>query len=144
MPAPDLKGYGLGHVHANEILEAACESGIPAVNVGGGYAAGAIAVHEAFTMVASGQCNTIAAVGAERMPKGFIPRPPGLADDISDSDYLGWVAMGATNPDCWALEARRRMHDFGYPARDFCPGLGPDAYSSGGQSAGALPSGVLY
>lgn len=103
-------GWGL---HANEILQAACESGIPAVNVGGGCAAGAIAVHEAFTLVASGQCDVVAAVGAERMPKGFIPRPPGLPDDISDSDYLRWVAMGATNPAYWALEARRRMHDFG-------------------------------
>ncbi len=103
-------GWGL---HANEILQASCESGIPAINVGGGCAAGAIAIHEAVAMVASGQCEVVAAVGAERMPKGFIPRPPGLADDISDSDFLRWVAMGATNPAYWALEARRRMHEFG-------------------------------
>ena len=103
-------GWGL---HANEIVQAVAEKGIPASNVGGGCAAGGIAVHTAFSMVASGQCDTVAAVGAERMPKGFIPRPPGIPNDITDTDYLRWVAMGATNPAYWALETRRRMHDFG-------------------------------
>ena len=103
-------GWGL---HANELLQALSEQGIPAINVGGGCAAGAIAVHTASMMVASGHCDTVAVVGAERMPKGFIPRPPGCPDDITDSDYLRWVTMGATNPAYWALEARRRMHDFG-------------------------------
>ena len=103
-------GWGL---HANEIVQAVAEKGIPASNVGGGCAAGGIAVHAAFSMVASGQCDVTAAVGAERMPKGFIPRPPGIPNDITDSDYLRWVAMGATNPAYWALETRRRMHDFG-------------------------------
>lgn len=103
-------GWGL---HANELLQAVTEQGIPALNVGGGCAAGGIAVHTAAMMIASGQCEVAAAVGAERMPKGFIPRPPGGADDASDPDYLRWVAMGATNPAYWALEARRRMHDHG-------------------------------
>jgi len=106
-------GWGL---HANEVLQAVAEIGVPAVNVGGGCAAGGIAVHTAASMVASGQCEVIAAVGAERMPKGFIPRPPGCPDDITDTDYLRWVTMGATNPVYWALEARRRMHDFGTTA----------------------------
>ncbi len=103
-------GWGL---HANEVLQAVAENGAPAVNVGGGCAAGGIAVHTAASMVASGECEVIAALGAERMPKGFIPRPPGVPDDITDTDYLRWVAIGATNPAYWALEARRRMHDVG-------------------------------
>ena len=103
-------GWGL---HANEIVQAACESGVPTCNVGGGCAAGGIAVHTAWSMIASGQCEVVAAVGAERMPKGFIPRPPGGADDITDSDFLRWVAVGATNPAYWAMEARRRMHEHG-------------------------------
>jgi acetyl-CoA acetyltransferase len=101
-------GWGL---HANELLQTVAEEGIPAINVGGGCAAGGIAVHTAAMMIASGQCEVAAAVGAERMPKGFIPRPPGSPDDITDSDYIRWVAMGATNPAYWALEARRRMHE---------------------------------
>jgi acetyl-CoA acetyltransferase len=107
-------GWGL---HANEILQTVAERGIPAINVGGGCAAGGIAVHTAALMVASGQCDIVAAVGAERMPKGFIPRPPGAPDDITDTDYLRWVAIGATNPAYWALEARRRMHEFGTTER---------------------------
>lgn len=106
-------GWGL---HANEMAQAVCESGMVACNVGGGCAAGGIAVHAAWSMIASGQCDVVAAVGAERMPKGFIPRPPGGADDITDSDFLRWVAMGATNPAYWALEARRRMHEHGTSA----------------------------
>lgn len=109
-------GWGL---HANELLQAVAEHGIPALNVGGGCAAGGIAVHTAAMMIASGQCEVAAAVGAERMPKGFIPRPPGGADDASDSDYLRWVAMGATNPAYWALEARRRMHEHGTREQTF-------------------------
>lgn len=103
-------GWGL---HANEVLQAVAETGIPAVNVGGGCAAGGIAVHTAASMVASGECEVIAALGAERMPKGFIPRPPGMPDDVTDADYLRWVAIGATNPAYWAIEARRRMHEHG-------------------------------
>jgi acetyl-CoA acetyltransferase len=109
-------GWGL---HANEVLQTVAEHGIAAVNVGGGCAAGAIAVHVAAMMVASGECEVAAAFGAERMPKGFIPRPPGAANDISDSDYLRWIAMGATNPAYWALEARRRMHEHGTTEETF-------------------------
>ncbi|MES3100643.1 lipid-transfer protein [Sphingomonas faeni] len=103
-------GWGL---HANEIVQAVAEQGIPCVNVGGACAAGAIAFHTAHAMIASGEHEVVCVIGAERMPKGFIPRPPGSQDDITDSDYLRWVAMGATNPAYWAIEARRRMHELG-------------------------------
>lgn len=103
-------GWGL---HANEVLQAVAENGAAAVNVGGGCAAGGIAVHTAASMIASGECEVAAALGAERMPKGFIPRPPGTPDNITDTDYLRWVTMGATNPSYWALEAQRRIFDHG-------------------------------
>jgi acetyl-CoA acetyltransferase len=61
----------------------------------------------------------IAALGAERMPKGFIPRPPGIPNDITDSDYLRWVAVGATNPAYWAMEAHRRVHEHGTTAETY-------------------------
>lgn len=126
---PDLQGVvaassrfegGMGWgLHANEIVQAVAEQGIPCVNVGGACAAGAIAFHAAYTMIASGECDAVCVIGAERMPKGFIPRPPGSADDISDNDYLRWVAMGATNPGFWAIEARRRMHAHGTSPETF-------------------------
>lgn len=103
-------GWGL---HANEVVQAVAEQGMPCINVGGACAAGAIAIHTAHAMIASGEYDVVAAFGAERMPKGFIPRPPGSADDISDTDYLRWVAMGATNPAYWAIEANRRKHEYG-------------------------------
>ncbi|WP_026910482.1 lipid-transfer protein [Patulibacter minatonensis] len=103
-------GWGL---HANEVLQAVSESGAQAINVGGGCAAGGIAIHTAASLIASGECEVVAALGAERMPKGFIPRPPGQPDDVTDTDYLRWVAIGATNPAYWAIEARRRMYDHG-------------------------------
>ena len=107
-------GWGL---HANELVQAVAERGVPTCNVGGGCAAGGIAINQAYAMIASGQCDVVVAVGAEKMPKGFIPRPPGIPDDITDTDYLRWVAVGATNPAYWALECRRRMHDFGTTAQ---------------------------
>ena len=105
-------GFGWG-LHANEIVQAVAEQGIPCINVGGACAAGAIAFTTAHAMIASGQCDVVIAAGAERMPKGFIPRPPGSKDDRSDQDYLRWVTMGATNPAYWAMEAKRRQHDHG-------------------------------
>ena len=101
-------GWGL---HANEVLQTVSEHGAGAVNVGGGCAAGGIAVHTAASLIASGEYDVVAALGAEKMPKGFIPRPPGAPDNITDTDYLRWVAVGATNPAYWAMEARRRMHE---------------------------------
>jgi len=103
-------GWGL---HANELVQAIAEKGVPTYNVSGGCAAGGIAMSTAYMMVASGQCDIVAAIGAEKMPKGFIPRPPGTTDDITDVDYLRWAAIGITNPAYWALECRRRMEDFG-------------------------------
>ena len=102
-------GWGL---HANEIVQAASERGVPCINVGGACAAGAIAFQTAFSMIASGQSETVVVIGAERMPKGFIPRPPGGADDITDNDFLRWVTMGLTNPAYWAMEAQRRIYDY--------------------------------
>ncbi|WP_167042442.1 transporter [Salinibacterium sp. ZJ454] len=103
-------GWGL---HANELLQNVGETGAAAVNVSGGCAAGGIAVGTAASMISSGQYDVVVAVGAERMPAGFISRPPGAVDALSDTDYLRWAAVGMTNPAYWALEARRRMHLFG-------------------------------
>jgi acetyl-CoA acetyltransferase len=109
-------GWGL---HANELAQAVSEHGMACVNVGGACAAGAVAFHTAHMMVSSGQYDTVATLGAERMPKGFIPRPPGAADDPGDHDFLRWKTIGATNPAYWAMEARRRMHEVGTTEETF-------------------------
>lgn len=102
-------GWGL---HGNEIAQALAENGVPIYNVSAACAAGGVAVSTAYSMVANGQCDIALAVGGEKMPKGFIPRPPGAADDATDVDYLRWTCMGAPNTVYWAIEASRRMKDF--------------------------------
>lgn len=109
-------GWGL---HANEIVQNSGELGMTCINVGGACAAGAIAFTTAHALVASGQCDVVIAVGAERMPKGFIARPPGGVDDVGDHDFLRWKVHGATNPVFWAMEARRRQHEHGTSAETF-------------------------
>ncbi len=103
-------GWGL---HGNELAQAVAESGVPILNVSAACAAGGAAIEAAYLMVASGVCDIVLAVGGEKMPKGFIARTPGAADDISDVDYLRWTCIGLPNPGYWAMDARRRMEDFG-------------------------------
>jgi len=103
-------GWGL---HGNEVAQALVENGIPIYNVSAACAAGGVAVNAAYYLVATGQCDIALAVGGEKMPKGFIPRTPGAADDATDVDYLRWACMGAPNTAYWAIEASRRMEDYG-------------------------------
>lgn len=109
-------GWGL---HANELIQQVAENGASAINVGGGCAAGGIAIGTAVALIASGQYDVIVAVGAEKMPAGFIPRPPGASDSLNDTDFLRWIAIGASNPAYWALEARRRMFEYGTSEETF-------------------------
>ena len=103
-------GWGL---HGNELAQAVAENGVPILNVSAACATGGAAIEAAYLMVASGQCDIALAVGGEKMPKGFIPRTPGAVDNISDNDFLRWSCIGMPNPAYWAMEARRRMEDFG-------------------------------
>jgi len=103
-------GWGL---HGNEIAQVLAENGVPIYNVSAACAAGGVAVNAAYRLVATGDCDIAMAFGGEKMPKGFIPRPPGAADDATDVDYLRWTCMGAPNTAYWALEACRRMKDHG-------------------------------
>ena len=105
-------GMGFG-LHGNELSQAVAEKAIPIFNVSAACAAGGVAINAAYLMVASGICDIALAMGGEKMPTGFIPRPPGVPEDITDNDYLRWTCIGAPNPAYWAIEARRRMEDFG-------------------------------
>ncbi len=103
-------GWGLA---GNEIAQMVGRSGVPIYNVSSACATGANAFNVAYTLVGSGACNIVLAVAGEKMPKGFIPRTPGAADDASDVDYIRWKAIGLPNPGYWAMEVKRRMEDFG-------------------------------
>jgi acetyl-CoA acetyltransferase len=103
-------GWGLA---GNEVAQAMGETGVPIINVSAACATGAVSCEVASMMINNGMCDIALAVAGEKMPKGFIPRTPGAADDITDLDFLRWRAIGAPNPAYWAMGARRRMHDFG-------------------------------
>lgn len=109
-------GWGLT---ANELAQAVAMSGVPVFNVSAACAAGGSAFNAAYLMVASGICDIALAVAGEKMPKGFIPRTPGAAEDITDVDYLRWKAIGMPNPAYWAMEACRRMHELGTTEEHF-------------------------
>ena len=103
-------GWGLA---GNEVAQMMGRSGIPIYNVSSACATGANAFNVAHNLAASGACDVVLAVAGEKMPKGFIPRTPGAADDATDVDYIRWKAIGIPNPGYWALEVTRRMEDFG-------------------------------
>ena len=129
-------GWGL---HARWCRRAANPASRPATSRGGCAASG-IAIHSAWAMIASGQCDVVAPWAPSACPR-VHPAPPGVPDDIADTDYLRWVAMGATNPAYWAMEMRRRMHDHGTRPEIAGAGLGADARQRHRQPARALPQG---
>jgi len=98
---------------STDVLGAMGMSGIPAFNLAAACATGGSVVAMANQLVGSGRFDTVLAVGGEKMPTGFIPRPAGAAEDAGDVDFLRWAAIGMPNPAYWALETRRRMEDYG-------------------------------
>jgi acetyl-CoA acetyltransferase len=105
-------GWGLA---GNEVAQMIGRSGIPIYNVSSACATGANAFDVAHTLISSGAADVVLAVAGEKMPKGFIPRTPGAADDASDVDYIRWKAIGLPNPGYWAFEVTRRMEDLVRP-----------------------------
>jgi len=108
-------GWGLS---GNEVIVDMGATGVPVYNLSAACATGANAFNVGQMMVASGQHDVVLVVAGEKMPKGFIPRPPGAADDISDNDFLRWAAVGCPNTAYWAIECRRRMEERGTTEED--------------------------
>ncbi len=87
------------------------DRGIPATRVEAGGASGGLALHQAFTAVASGLHDVVMVGGAEKMT------------DVSDADAeetmsfaadQEWeVFFGASLASLYALMARRHMHEYG-------------------------------
>jgi acetyl-CoA acetyltransferase len=94
-------GTGAGHRIA-QILGA---TGIPIVNVENACSGGGAALHAARCAIASGEYATVAAVGIEKMPRGFM-----------DMDYFEpWrQRIGhAVNPVQFAFAIQRHMYEHG-------------------------------
>ncbi len=98
-------GTGAGHKIAT-VLGA---TGIPIVNVENACSSGGAAIQAARLAIASGEYTTVACVGIEKMPRGFM-----------DMDYFEPWRHGighAVNPAQFAFAAQRHMHLHGTTER---------------------------
>lgn len=98
-------GTGAGH----KIATALGRTGIPIVNVENACSSGGAAISVARQAIASGEHGVVAAVGIEKMPRGFM-----------EMDYFEpWrQAIGhAVNPIQFAFAIRRHMHEHGTTER---------------------------
>ena len=88
------------------VMERMGRTGISCPDVEGACGAAAAGLRQAVNMVEAGQCEIALAFGVEKMPKGFMP-PENL--------YEKWQCMLglSQNPQYWALNARRHMHEYG-------------------------------
>jgi acetyl-CoA acetyltransferase len=126
-------GWGL---NGNTVLAGIGETGVPVYNLSAACATGGSAFNVGHLLIASGQYDVVAVVAGEKMPRGFIPRPPGGEDDEADPDYLRWAAIGATNPAYWAIECRRRQHELGTTDQDLAQ-VAAKAHSLGAHNVNA-------
>lgn len=92
------------------VLEKMGRTGVSCPDIEGACGAAAAGLSLAASMVESGQYDVVLAFGVEKMPKGFMP--PGQL-------YEDWQCMmGLTqNPQYWALNAKRHMHEYGTTER---------------------------
>lgn len=97
----------------NDVMSAFGLTGVPVYNLSAACATGGNAFSVGHSLIASGMHENVLVIAGEKMPKGFIARPQGAAQDASDVDYLRFACVGIPNPGYWALETRRRMEDFG-------------------------------
>jgi acetyl-CoA acetyltransferase len=112
------------------------ETGIPIVNVFNMCATATSAFRSAYHVVASGEQDMCMAIGVDVSPPGFfgfMGKP-----DPADGDYLRFRLVGITNPGYWAMEARKRMEQYGTTERHFA--LAKVACSK----HGSLNPGALY
>ncbi len=122
----DIQALFLGNMSAGRFIQqehigaliadhaGLADRGVPATRVEAGGASGGLALHQAFTAVASGLHDVVMVGGAEKMT------------DVSDADAeetmsfaadQEWeVFFGASLASLYALMARRHMHEYGTTA----------------------------
>lgn len=93
------------------------ETGIPILNVFNMCATATSVLRSACHVVSSGEADMCLAIGVDVSPPGFfgfMGNP-----DPKDTDYLRFRMLGATNPGYWAMEAKKRMVEYGTTERHF-------------------------
>jgi acetyl-CoA acetyltransferase len=91
-------------------------SGVPCATSSNACATGGYALDIARQRILSGASDIVLVIGAEKNPKGFFPPMQSIARE--DLDELRFSLIGATNPTYFAMEAMRRMHDYGTTEED--------------------------
>ena len=89
---------------------------LPAMRVEGGGASGALALHQGYLAVASGQYDYVVVGGAEKLTD--VPDATATQIAASTADHEWEVVFGATLPALWGLVARRYMHLYGARRED--------------------------
>jgi acetyl-CoA acetyltransferase len=89
-----------------QVLEQLGRTGIPVSDLDASCAAGVIGLEFGQFLIGTGGFDVVLAFGVEKMPRGFMD-PTNI--------YPEWMSyMGLTqNPQYWALNARRHMHEHG-------------------------------
>ncbi len=90
--------------------------GVPCATSSNACATGGYALDLARQRILSGASDMVLVIGAEKNPKGFFPPMQSIARE--DLDELRFSLIGATNPTYFAMEAMRRMHDYGTTEED--------------------------
>lgn len=94
------------------------ELGLPnaaAFKIEGACASGGLAIHNAVNAIASGQYDTVAVLGVEKMTDH---RPEDVATALMGAGSSEERAAGATFPGLYAILARAHMHKFGTTEED--------------------------
>lgn len=92
--------------------------GVPAVRVEAAGASGGVALQQAASAIAAGQCQVAVVLGAEKVTdrlEGELEAALALHGDAEEA------IQGLTLTAQWALLMRRYMHEHGYPAEAFAP-----------------------
>jgi acetyl-CoA acetyltransferase len=92
-------------------------TGIDTTSTRAGCSGSLMAIHNAFLDIASGRKDIAMAVGADKTPRGLTSYS--IQEDIRDRNFVITNAVGAGNPAFWAMNMRRRMHEYGTTEEQF-------------------------
>ena len=119
----DIQALYLGNMSAGRFIQqehigaliadhaGLADRGVPATRVEAGGASGGLALHQAFTAVASGLHDVVMVGGAEKMTDVSDVDAEETMSFAADQEWE--VFFGASLASLYALMARRHMHEFG-------------------------------
>jgi len=107
-----------GLVPCSIVADKLGHTGIPMNNSYTNCATGTAAFRDAYNMVGGGVCDIAMVVAADKTLGGFYPVMGGPKDK-DNFDWIRFEMVGMANPAYWAIDAMRRMVDYGTTEEDF-------------------------